>query len=309
MASFRLTPYGWRAEVYRKGIRDSESAFRTKGEAQAWAHKREAEIMAGVRGEIPNLTVNALLERYASKVSKDKKGRRWEVIRLEAIGRDRLAQVPLRVLDSPHVADWQERRLEAVSSASVRRERNLLNNVFNVAIHEWKWLTKNPFGERGKGVRRPKDGKPRRRIASPSELEVLTKPKDDLSRAITVAVETAMRCGEIASQPKIAGRIAKVVDSKNGEARDVSLSTKAIEAFEGGINLSAGSISTLFARRCREEKIKGLTFHDLKHTAMTRLAKKLTPWELAKMTGNKDMNIILNVYYSHDAEATADKLD
>jgi hypothetical protein len=61
----------------------------------------------------------------------------------------------------------------------VRRERNLLNNVFEIARKEWKWLGKNPF----EGVRRPKDGKPRNRIATAAEIDRLTEEKDDLSRA------------------------------------------------------------------------------------------------------------------------------
>lgn len=263
--------------------------------------------MAGVRGEVPNLTVLALLERYEKEVSKGKKGERWEVIRLKLIGRDRLAQVRLRQLDAPHVADWQQRRLGDVKSASVRRERNLLNNVFEVARKEWKWITKNPF----EGVRRPKDSKPRDRIATAAEQETLIREASpDLSRAIIAALETAMRCKEIASKPPISGNVAKLYDSKTGVGRDVPLSAKAKAAFQAGIHLSAGSISALFARLCKEVKpaIKGLTFHDLKHTAMTRLSKKLDVWELAKMTGNKDVNLLLRVYYKHDPEETAKKL-
>jgi len=307
MASFRRYREGWRAEVFRRGVRKS-ATFPSKGVAVAWAGRVEAEIMAGARGEIPNLTVGALLERYRREVSAHKKGKRWEEVRLGAMLRDKLAQVRLRGLDAPHVSDWQRRRMEAVSSASVRRERNLLNNVFNVAVHEWKWLERNPFGERGKSVRRPRDGKPRNRIATSDELEALTAPRDDLSRAVIIATETAMRCGEIASRPKISGRVARLVDSKNGEGRDVPLSARALEAFSGGIHLAAGSISTLFARRCAQLGIEDLTFHDLKHTAMTRLSKILDPWELAKMTGNRDMNLLLRVYYKHDPEETAKKL-
>jgi integrase len=306
MASYRKLPSGlWQAQIFRKGIRKSDS-FKSKGAAIAWAGREESEIEGGARGSIPNRTVKDLLERYEREVTPGKKGARWEVIRLRLFGRDRIAQVRLRQLDSPHVADWQKRRLEDVASASVRRERNLLNNVFEIARKEWKWLVKNPF----EGVRRPRDGKPRNRIASQAELDKLTKnASPELARAIIIAVETAMRQGENASQPEIHGRIAKLVDSKNGEAREVPLSAKALEAFEGGIGLTAGSISALFARLCDDEKVKNLTFHDLKHTAMTRLSKKLDPWELAKMTGNKDMNLILRVYYQHDPQATVEKLD
>lgn len=305
MASFRENDFGWRAEVFRRGVRRSESGFKTKAAAVAWAGKVESEIMAGVRSEVPNFTVKELLERYKREVSRDKKGRRWEEIRLDLLGRDRLAQVRLRQLDAPHVSDWQQRRLEVVKSGSVRRERNLLNNVFEIARKEWKWLAKNPF----EGVRRPKDGKARDRVATQAEQKkLLAGASPDLGRAITVALETAMRCKEIASNPPITGRIAKLGDSKTNEGRDVPLSAKAIRAWKEPINLTAGSISGLFARLCKEQGISGLTFHDLKHTAMTRLSKKLDPWELAKMTGNKDMNIILNVYYKHDANATARKL-
>lgn len=306
MASIK--PYGdgeWRAQIARRGVRDSR-VFPSKGAAVAWAGGREAEIMAGVRGEVPNLTVLALLQRYKEKVSSKKKGRRWEEIRLDLIGRDRLASVKLRQLDSPHVADWQERRLEAVSSASVRRERNLLNNVFEIARKEWKWLKKNPF----EGVRRPKDGKARDRIASAVEQAwLIENASDNLRRAIVAALETAMRAGDIASKPVLNGRTLKLPDSKNGEGRVVPLSALALKQFQDGIDLTAGSISAEFAKLCEKPGApKNLTFHDLKHTAMTRLSKILDPWELAKMTGNKDMNLILNVYYKHDPEATAKKL-
>ena len=304
MATYQKRLGKWRAEVRMRGVYDSET-FAHKQAAIAWATRREAEILGGVRGEIPNLPLKALLERYELEVTPDKKGRRWEVIRLQALGRDRLAQVRLRQLDSPHVSDWQKRRLRDVKSGSVRRERNLLNNVFEIARKEWKWLAKNPF----EGVRRPKDGKPRDRIATQDELDRLTKRASaSMRRAIVAAVETAMRAGEIASKPPIIGRIAKLWDSKNGEGRDVALSAAALEAFKGGIDLTAGSISALFARLCEDEEIDGLTFHDLKHTAMSRLSKKLDPWELAKMTGNKDMNLLLRVYYKHDPEETAKKL-
>src|SRR5688572_24956546 len=104
MATYRKRLGNWRAEVRMRGVYDSET-FTSLGAAKAWATTREAEVMAGVRGEIPNLTVQALLERYRREVSKDKKGRRWEEVRLDLFGRDRIAQVKLKVLDAPHTAD------------------------------------------------------------------------------------------------------------------------------------------------------------------------------------------------------------
>lgn len=298
VATFRRLPSGlWQVQIFRRGVRKS-ATFPAKGAAVAWAGRSEAEIMAGIRGEIPNLAVDALLKRYSREVSSGKKGRRWEHIRLKALGRDLLASVKLRQLDTPHVAAWQERRLKAVSSASVRRERNLLNNVFEIARKEWKWLAKNPFA----GVRRPKDGKPRRRIATPEEVKRLTAADGPMSRVIVWALETGMRAGEIARPPQVDGRVAILLDSKNGEAREVPLSERALEAWGGGFGLTAGSISTMFAQRCEALKIEGLTFHDLRATAATRLCKRLNPLQLARMFGWRNLNQAM-VYYR---EATED---
>lgn len=260
--------------------------------------------MAGVRGEVPNLTVAALLRRYREEVTPAKKGARWEHIRLEAWERDRLAQVRLRQLDAPDVANWQQRRLKSVSSATVRRERNLLNNVFEIGRKEWRWVTKNPF----EGVRRPRDGRARTRIASDDEIEKLLElASPAMARSITIALETGMRAGEIASHPRIVGRVAYLLDTKNGEAREVPLSTRAVEAWEVGIELSAGSISGLFSRLCEEAGIDGLTFHDLRATAITRLSKRLDVLQLAKMIGHKNPKMLM-VYYRESAQDIAERL-
>lgn len=304
MAYFRRHGNGWQASIERRGVRRAQT-FSTKAAAVAWAGQQESEIMAGVRGEVPNLTVLKLLERYAKEVSVGKKGERWELIRLEALGRDRMAQVRLKDLDTPHLSDWQTRRLKSVSSASVRRERNLLNNVFEIARKEWRWLRKNPF----EGVRRPKDGRPRKRIATQEEIDKLTgRASPEMRRAILIALETGMRASEIASKPEVKGRVAYLLDTKNGEFREVPLSVSAVELVKEGVNLEAGSISTMFRGLCKDATVKGLTFHDLRRTAIVRLAEKLSPLELAKMVGHRDLKMTLNVYYKADPEKVAEKL-
>lgn len=291
----------WRAQIARRGVRDSQ-VFESKGAAVAWAGRREAEIMGGERGAIPNFTVAALLGRYETEVAAGKKGKRWEEVRIKALLRDRLAAVRLRQLGPPDVSAWQQRRLNEVSAASVRRERNLLNHAFEIARKEWHWIQKNPF----EGVRRPKDGKPRRRIASPAEIDKLQKAASPaLASIITFALETGMRAGEIAALRDVEGRVAQLHDSKNGEPREVPLSQNAEAVWVGGgFGLTSGSISTLFARLCDECKIEGLTFHDLRATAATRLSKRLNPLQLARMFGWKDLKQAM-VYYRESTEDIA----
>lgn len=302
MAYLRKHRDRWRAEVFRNGIRRSK-VLPSKGAATAWAGRVEAEILAGERGEIPNLYVRDLLKRYREERLSAKKGARFEGLRLEAVERSRLGSVRLRVLDSPHVSAWQDERLRVVSEASVRRERNVLNNAFRIAVREWRWLRKNPFD----GVRRPRDSRPKSRVASQAEIDqLLLCASEHLKRAIVVALETGMRASEIASQPKINGRVAYLVDTKNGESREVPLSAKAIVAFP--VELSAGSISELFRRLTEELGFPDLTFHCLRRTAATRLSKKLDPWQLCRMFGWKDPRIPLKHYYATSVQEIAEKL-
>jgi len=158
-----------------------------------------------------------------------------------------------------------------------------------------------------------------------------------MAPVITFALETGMRASEIASltPADIMGRVAVLRDTKNGTRREVPLSEKAMgivgtasqsaspvgagsQGSEGLkpnaphpaiFNLSAGSISTLFKRYAVEAKIPDLTFHCLRRTAATRLAKRLNLFELCAMFGWKDPRIIQKHYYAADMDELARKLD
>jgi integrase len=56
-------------------------------------------------------------------------------------------------------------------------------------------------------------------------------------------------------------------------------------------------------------KVEGLTFHDSRGAAATKLSKKLDPLELAKMLGHSDLSMLIRVYYRESAESIAQKLD
>lgn len=343
MAYFRKYRNGWRAEIERHNIRDSLAGFPTKAAAAAWAGRREAEIMAGIRGEVPHLPFSVLLQRYALEVSPKKKGERWEVVRLMALERDPIASVSLRRLGPPHVAEWRDRRLQSVSAASVRREWNLLSNVCAIAVREWRLLQSNPF----KDLARPKSSQPRNRIATDAEIETLTATASpNMRRVILFAIETGMRAGEIASlRPEdIRGSVATLKDTKNGTSREVPLSKIALQVLWGShcdsatgdghaeengetkdrpcnglkkriarpadptlFSLTAESISALFAQLCKRCEIEGLTFHDLRHLAATRLSKKLNTLQLCRMFGWKDPKQAMT-YYNETAAEVAEKL-
>ncbi len=62
-------------------------------------------------------------------------------------------------------------------------------------------------------------------------------------------------------------------------------------------------------RRVRDRaKVEGLTFHDSRLTAITRLSKRLDVLALARMVGHSDLRM-LQVYYNETAEELAKRLD
>ncbi|BBB60248.1 hypothetical protein UNDKW_1975 [Undibacterium sp. KW1] len=138
--------------------------------------------------------------------------------------------------------------------------------------------------------------------------------------AYLFAIETAMRQGEICGllEAHITGNVAHLPKTKNGMKRDVPLSKQALKllsylpkperAEDNLFMLSADSLSTLFRKATKACLIEDLTFHDSRHEAITRLAKKLNVLDLARMVGHRDLRM-LQVYYNESAAEMASRLD
>ena len=133
MAYIRKRKGGWRAEVERLGVRQSQT-FATKAGAQAWARQVESDLLARKRGALPKYTVAQALEKYALDVSSGKKGGAWEQKRIGAFLREPWAGKLLQDLGPADLAAWRDHRLQGVTPGSVRRDITVLRSVFGVAI-------------------------------------------------------------------------------------------------------------------------------------------------------------------------------
>lgn len=302
MATFERRGDKIRVSVCVNRIRRSKT-FTSKSAARVWAAEQESDISGY---EIPDKTVSDLLDRYVNQVSKDKKGHRWESIRIEAIKRTRIARVRLKDLSATHASEWRDERLQSVSSSTVLREKTILSHAFQLAVDEWGWLKKNPFHK----LRMPKENPPRSRIASDQEIELLvnsvaTEIQKEVVRMALFSLETGMRAGEIAGLKKVIGNIAFLPDTKNGEPREVPLSLKALEIWDNRtFSLTPRQLDANWRKFVKSCGIQDLHFHDLRATAATRLSKKLTPFQLAKMFGWKDINQAMT-YYRETADDLA----
>lgn len=336
MASISKEKGGWRVQIAVLGVRESRTLV-TKAEATAWAAQRESEIrLEKATGVQRGRTVDDAFRRYEKQVSVRKKGHAKEVIRLGAIGRMKIEGIPLKdwklaEVTSDVLGKWRDDRLTKVLGSSVNRDLNLLSHVFSSATKEWKWIAKSPTTD----VKRPHDPPPRDRLYSQDEIDRIcaalsidaeqSEPVETTSQRVGIAflfaIETAMRAGEICAiwPDLVRGRVVHLPSPivKNGVKRDVPLSKRAAELLnllpapeEGGtvFGITPASLDALFRKARNRAGVDGATFHDTRHLAITRLAKKLDILALARAVGHRDLKM-LQVYYNESAEDMAARLD
>lgn len=315
--------YQYQAQVRRKGYPTQTRTFETKRDAEDWAATVESEMRRGLfidRSEAERTTFGEILERYAREVTPDKRGWRAEASRLKQLQRHPLARRPLASLRSADFAEYRDQRMKAVGPKTVQLELSLMSAVFNVAFRDWSIPVDNPITH----IRKPKLPKGRaRRLIADEESRLLVAARECRATALEVcillAIETGMRRGEIVGltweQIDLHNRIVHLDLTKNGDSRIVPLS----EAAEAAIRslprpLRGGRLTTFhdsnglgaaFRRACERAGIDGLCFHDLRHEAASRLAKKMPVATLAKVLGWRTLQMAMR-YYNPTAQELVD---
>lgn len=235
-------------------------------------------------------------------------------------------------IDPSLVAAYRDYRLsvphpktpnKTLAASTVKLEMMLLSNVFTVAITEWRVIIENPVTK----VRKPKPAPGRSRRLSQKESTLILKrahiyQNRELYPVIVIALETAMRQGEILSlrweNISWKKRVAHLPYTKNGDARDVPLSNAAITVLkywlkprqEGKIFLYTSSgIKSTWRGFVKSLKIEDLHFHDLRHEAISRLFEKgLDMLEVSTISGHKSLSMLKR--YTHlQAYKLVHKLD
>lgn len=316
----RVTSKGvvrWRAQIRRLGLPDLSKTFRTKAHAEQWARAIEGGFEAPLVGKH---TLLQGMRRYAQEVSPTKRGARWERLRLGAMEADPIAKASMAAIDSDRWGKWRDARLEEVAPATVRREMNLLAAVYETARREWKWVRINPFRD----VRKPAEPPARRRGVPQAHFdklaEKLTGPAGrEVLAGFELGIETGMRAGEMwgleREQIDLRARVAKLTLTKNGHARDVSLSPRAVEILKGLLEdgrkrlftCSNAARDALFRKARAAAGIEDVHFHDSRSEAVIRLSKKLDVLELAEQIGHRDLNS-LQFYFRQSAADRARRL-
>jgi integrase len=326
MASIRNREGKWQARVIRRGYPPETKTFESRVEATKWARGIEASIDAGgqrAMAESINQTLKALLMRYTAEVTPTKRGGVTEAIRIRAMARWKLAGYSMANLTAERVAAYRDERLKSVGAATVIRDLALLSGVINHARREWGLVMTNPCTL----VRRPESPLGRDRVVSAAEEQRLHTALTGSRRLniympfiVTLALETAMRRGELLAirweNVDLEGQTLLLKMTKNGSPRRVPLSTRAVQALRDVHKGTAAEVFPItwmaleraFRRACIRANIPDLRFHDLRHTAASRIATKLPNLiELSAVTGHKTMQM-LKRYYHPNASDLARKL-
>lgn len=167
----------------------------------------------------------------------------------------------------------------------------------------------------------------------PDELTLLLKASDQgrnsrqLKSILLFAIETGMRLGELLrlqwADIDQQRRLAKFLDTKNGEARTILLSQSAIcilaavphhitiprvfwswkkaDSFENAWRRNLTRARELYSKECLAQGIipdttilQDIRFHDTRHEATSCLFEKgLNPMEVATITGHKTLSMLM----------------
>ena len=319
MAAIEQLPSGlWRARVRRGGHPTQSKSFHLRADAEAWARKLESEQERGTwrdSSEAEDTTLAECLDRYT----------REHVPRKRAPARERSHVDALRALPFTSRAVARVRSADVAAArdawtavghapATIVRRLAVLSRVFNVARREWGMESlANPI----EAVTKPHVANARTRRVSDAELDAICAATGsaELSAVLRLAVETAMRRGELCAlrweHVDLKDRTAHLPHTKNGQARDVPLSSRAVailhalpRRIDGQVFGSRpDSVTQAFERAVQRAGLDDLHFHDLRHEATSRLSEKLPNLiELAAVTGHKDLRMLKRYYHPRAAD-------
>ena len=305
----------WQALVRRKGYPQQTQTFDSKAKAQDWAGGIETAMRRGTfvsNVEAENTTLAEALDRYAREVSVAKKTANREIYTIRWWQASALGPRSLASIRGKDVTDaLAAKGAEGAAPHTIHLYLALLSHLFTVARRRWGM---EGLGNPAELVHKPRLPQGRdRRLVDDEQARLLAAAHTyggEIGAIITWAIETAMRRGEVAAMRwehlDRKARVLLIPETKTGTPRRVPLSTAALAVLDslprridGRVwGMRPDSISQAFERVCGAAGIEGLTFHDLRHEATSRLFEKgLNPMEVAAITGHKTLQMLKR--YTH----------
>lgn len=338
MASINIRNGSYRVRIYRKLGKPIVKSFKTEQDALKWARLIEVQLEQGTYvEETPENTIRAdisfsnAVEKYLETHGIHKANyrsesgilrilsKRWIDRKLTAIAKQDIAQLKNDLYKLGR------------ASSTINHYLNAISQLYKLANNEWGHIIPNPI----EGVSRAVEpvGRMKRLLPTDEQL-LLSYCKQSccthLAEIVTIATETGMRCGEILSirwgDVDFTNRRIFLRRTKNGDSRQVPLSTRAKEALKSIYkpdevivfpyqhwkmrrHFNAAADKAKAAHKGVQNPFIDLRFHDLRHEALSRLSDKgLNVIELAHISGHRTLSMLRR--YTHpNHEILLSKLD
>ena len=311
MANFRKRSGKWQARIQRGNVTSPTKTFATYQDAQKWARKIEREYDQGHYESInvPIPLTEALL-RYETEISQYKKRPEIERYRINAWLKTDLSLLRLHQIKTHHLAVWRNTMInKGYKPNTIRLHLALLSHLFTIAITEWGFEDlKNPVTN----LTKPKCTTSKDTRISDQEIDLLIKHTQSpyLPNLIHIALYTGMRRSEIIKLTwkdiNWEKNNIQVRDTKNGENRNIPL-FKALKRLL--LNMKSDSpgqlfpitehaVSVAFRRSVMRSNLPNISFHTLRHEAITRFFEQgLSIPEVAMISGHKSWAMLRR--YTH----------
>ncbi|MDA2918528.1 site-specific integrase [Desulfobacterota bacterium AH_259_B03_O07] len=324
----------WVIEYRVKGKTKRESVGKkgvvTKTMAREILKKREQQVKLGqydmLKAKIP--TFSEFGDEYIKHVRDTVKKRSWQRDKYplkyfgDLFGDETLSKISISDIDV-----YKTIRLKKVEPATVNRELQCIRHLFNIAKRNKKFFGENPVSASGL----IKVDNQVERILSAKEEQLLLKVSPAYLRdIILIALNTGMRRGEILnlqwSWIDLGNNIITLpqTHTKSRKARKIPINSKLrkiileLKLKTGGSEFVFPSdqsrtghlewVKRSFITACKKAGINGLRFHDLRHTAATRMVESgANIVAIKEILGHTDLKTTMR--YAHPDASLKDAVE
>jgi integrase len=326
MATIRKIRSKWQVLIRKHNLKPIYKTFILKEDAVKWSKETEVKIEQGLYQDLTlakKTNLKDVLAQYRDRVSINKKGYDQERYKINKIIRSDIADKTLSQLTPIILFEFIEQQKKLYTASTINKSITIINLALNFAERFLGIsLNKNPL----KFIKRLKESQFVGQVIEPHEEALLLKHAESsklywLKTAIILGIDCGLRRGEIfklkAEDINYKNNTAVLKDTKNGETREIGLSSRAIQELKklpvsiDGKLFPCKRLDTFTFYYKQLQRWSGVKkrFHDTRHTFASR--KATSGWsitEIAAQGGWKQLQVLKR--YTHiKAEYLAKKMN
>ena len=325
MATIRKIRSKWQVLIRKHNLKPIYKTFILKEDAVKWSKETEVKIEQDLYQDLTLSKITKLkdvLAQYRDRVSVNKKGYDQERYKINKIIRSDIADKTLSQLTPIVLFDFIEQQKKLYTASTINKSITIINLALNFAERFLGIsLNKNPL----KFIKRLKESQFVGQVIEPHEEALLLKHAEFsklywLKTAIILGIDCGLRRGEIlklkADDINYNNCTAILRDTKNGETREIGLSSRAIQelkklpvSIDGKLfPCKRSDTFTFYYNQLKRWSGVKKRFHDTRHTFASR--STTSGWsitEIAAQGGWKQLQVLKR--YTHiKAEYLAKKM-